>query len=277
VVTRNFGQLLKARWDQELFVCVGLDSELQKIPGNAGWESKEDCIFVFNQAIVRETADLVCAFKPNSAFYEDQGPAGLYALRRTVNFIHDFSPEVPVILDAKRGDIDNTNLGYIRMAFEFLGVDAITVSPYLGSAALEPFLKLRDKGVIVLCKTSNQGAGEFQDLLVEGEPLYLRVAKNVASQWNTNGNCGLVVGATYPDDLRKVRESVGDMFVLIPGIGTQEGDLKATVAAGMDSQRQGMVINSSRKIIFASGKADFAEAARRETLKLSGEINSYRK
>jgi orotidine-5'-phosphate decarboxylase len=234
-------------------------------------------ILRFNRAIVEATKDLACAYKPNVAFYEAHGKDGLVALRRTIAAVHYLAPEVPVILDAKRGDIGSTNVGYAEAAFEFLQADAITVHPYLGAEALQPFLARAEKGIIVLCRTSNPGAGEFQNLSVNGgEPLYRFVARRVASEWNKSGNCALVVGATYPDELREVRGIVGDMPILIPGIGAQGGDVEKTVSAGKDSRGQGMIINSSRGIIFASKGADFAEAARREVEKLRDLINQYR-
>ncbi|MCP6720236.1 MAG: orotidine-5'-phosphate decarboxylase [Patescibacteria group bacterium] len=308
---RNFFRLLEARWAQDLFVCVGLDSDLSKIPEAAQVSDKTypvgldptATIFGFNSAIVDATKDLVCAYKPNIAFYEAHGGAGWLALYQTVTYIHEVAPEVPVILDAKRADIGNTNNGYVR-AFELLQVDAITVNPYLGAEALQPFLDQKDRGIIVLCRTSNPGAGEFQDMVVSvseeqfanisrGQPvsdsefsmprtmpLYQYVAYRVAARstgWNKNGNCAIVVGATYPGELREVRQQiVGDMPILIPGIGKQGGDIEKTVAAGIDSRGQGIIVNSSRGIIFASGGSDFAEAARRETVKLSDTINDCR-
>jgi len=290
---RNFNDLLKAKWDSGNFVCVGLDSELGKIPPEfrAGTILTEAAIHAFNAAIVDATKDLVGAYKPNIAFYEAHGEAGLRALRQTIIFINATAPDVPVILDAKRADIGNTNAGYVEMAFDYLGADAITVQPYLGGEALKPFLTLKDKGIIILCRTSNMGAGEFQDRLVlptneEANkwglrarnlmPLYQLVAHRVAKEWNQNNNCALVVGATYPEELREVRQIVGDMPILIPGIGAQGGDVEKTVVAGKDSHGQGMIINSSRGIIFASSGPDFAEAARRETEKLRDLINQYR-
>jgi orotidine-5'-phosphate decarboxylase len=275
---RDFRKLLEARWERGNFVCIGLDSELSKIPDavRAYDDGVVNAILRFNRAIVEATKDLACAYKPNIAFYEAHGKDGFVALRRTIIAVHHLAPEVPVILDAKRGDIGSTNASYVEAAFEFLQADAITVHPYLGAEALQPFLARAEKGVIVLCRTSNPGAGEFQDLSVNGEPLYRFVARRVASEWNKSGNCALVVGATYPDELREVREIVGDMPILIPGIGAQGGDVEKTVTAGKDSRRRGMIINSSRGIIFASSGRDFAEAARRETEKLHNLINQYR-
>ena len=279
---RNFRQMLEAQWSRGNFVCVGLDSEFGKIPESARRSGNEcdvsvaNTIVAFNLAIVEATKDLVCAYKPNAAFYEAYGDEGIGALQRTIVDIHAIAPDVPVILDAKRADIGNTNAGYVKAAFNFLQADAITVHPYLGAEALQPFLDCADKGIIVLCRTSNQGAGEFQDLSVNGEPLYRFVARRGASEWNKNGNCALVVGATYSDELREVRGLIGDMPILIPGIGAQGGDVEKTVSAGKDSRGYGMIINSPRGIIFASKGADFAEAARRETEKLRDMINQYR-
>ncbi len=285
MATRNFRELLEARWDEGKFVCVGLDSEFTKIPevvkNLSGDET--DAICDFNTEIIEATKDLVCAYKPNSAFYEACGELGVIALRETIAYIHDVAPGVPVILDAKRGDIGNTNEMYAKAAFEHLDADAITVHPYLGAEAMKPFLDRRDKGIFVLCLTSNPGADEFQGLPLHsnthirpigqmtefnGTRLYQQVAYSVATAWNANGNCGLVVGATYPEELNDVREKVGDMPILIPGVGAQGGDLEKTVAAGKDKRGRGMIINSSRGIIFASNGPDFADAARRETQKL---------
>lgn len=267
-------------WQQDNFVCVGLDSDYDKLPSIIKTEqSAEDAMFHFNREIIDATHDLVCAYKPNAAFYEAQGDAGMRALIRTVYYIKETYSHIPVILDAKRADIDSTNLGYVQAAFDRIGADAITVHPYLGKEALVPFLARKEKGIIVLAKTSNPGAGEFQDLPVGAsqEPLYQLVARHVAQDWNGNGNCALVVGATYPADLARVRALIGDMPILIPGIGAQGGEIAATVTAGIDSRGWGMIINSSRGIIFASTKgSDFARAAREATEQLRSEINSTR-
>lgn len=288
-------ELLRGRWAEGKFACVGLDSELGKIPQVARVEHEFYPSFTpqtdvigtlvrFNELIIEATKDLVCAYKPNVAFYEAHGPTGIDALRVSIEYVHKVAPDVPVVLDAKDADIGNTNKGYVQFAFDHLKADAITVHPYLGGEALKPFLDRADKGIIILCRTSNPGAGEFQDLPVMiGEgikartvPLYQLVARNVAEHWNANGNCGVVVGATYPEELAEVRKIVGDMPILIPGIGAQGGDAEKTVKAGKDSRGQGMIINSSRGIIFASQGDDFAVAARREAQKLSNLINLYR-
>lgn len=270
---------LENRWQQGNFVCVGLDSDFAQIPqALKSSTSVEDVITGFNQEIVDATHDLVCAYKPNAAFYEAQGDQGLRALARTVRHIKDNYPDIPVILDAKRADIGNTNNGYVQAAFDQLGVDAITVHPYLGREAMRPFLDRKDKGIIVLARTSNPGAGEFQDLPVgqAQEPLYRVIARQVAQSWNANGNCAIVVGATYPKELAEIRGIVGNMPILIPGIGAQGGEVEATVNAGKDSRTWGMIVNSSRGIIFASKGADFALAARQATEQLRGEINKFR-
>lgn len=255
-------------------VCVGLDSDWEKLPELV--KKEEYPQFEFNRAIIDATHDLVCAYKPNSAFYEYLGSEGVRQLKLTCDYIHDTYPEIPVILDAKRGDIGNTNNGYLTYAFDYLKVDATTIQPYLGSEAVRPFLDQQDKGIIILCRTSNPGAGEFQDLVVDGKPLYQHVAANVVRDWNRNNNCLLVVGATYPADLAAVREIVGDMTLLIPGIGAQGAEVESTVKAGLNSKKAGMIISSSRGIIFASTGADFAEKARVETQKLRDQINTYR-
>jgi len=266
-------------------------------------------MFAFNCAIVDATKDIVCGYKLQSAYYEAWGSAGLRALRNTIAYINKVAPVVLTIDDAKRGDIDSTNDGYVQMAFEWLRADAITVHPYLGAEALQPFLAREDKGIIVLCRTSNRGAEEFQDRKVQPSleeaekwgimgdgagrrsgryweipqiPFYQLVAYRVANEWNKNGNCALVVGATYPDELREVRRIVGDMPILIPGVGFQqknvplEKQVEQVVSVGKDSRGKGIMINSARGIIFASKGEDFAEAARRETLKLHDLINQYR-
>lgn len=275
----TFMTKLASCWQRDSFVCVGLDSDYDQLPEviKAG-RSVEDALFHFNHEIIDATHDLVCAYKPNAAFYEAQGEEGLRALLKTVRYIRETYSHVPVILDAKRADIGSTNTGYVQSAFDYLGVDAITVHPYLGQEALAPFLARKEKGIIVLVRTSNPGAGEFQDLPVgpQQEPLYQVVARHVAQQWNSNGNCAVVVGATYPGELQHVRAIVGDMPILIPGIGTQGGEVAATVKAGQDSRGQGMIISASRSIIFASKGSDFASAARTATEQLRAEINRYR-
>ncbi len=279
---RSFHNLLEQHWSEGRFVCVGLDSELEKIPSAAQQRNSDgtlvikETIVAFNRAIIEATSDLVCAYKPNTAFYEAHGLAGIAALEETMQLLHTIAPNVPIILDAKRGDIGNTNNGYIASAFDRLKADAITLHPYMGQKSLQPFLNRAEKGIILLCRTSNEGAEEFQNLSVDGEELYKKVARHVSTHWNQNNNCGLVVGATCPDELREVRQIVDTMPLLIPGVGAQGGSVEETVKAAQDRNGAGMIINSSRGIIFASKEKDFAEAARRETEKLHQLINQYR-
>lgn len=265
----EFYKKLKKKWDEGKFVCIGLDPVIEKLPKSANNDFLE-----FNKAIIDATHDLVLAYKPNSAFYEAEGSKGIEQLKQTVEYIQKNYPEVPVILDAKRGDIGSTNEGYVKFIFDYLNVDAVTLHPYLGKEAISPFLERREKGLIILCKTSNPGAGEFQDLILDGKPLYQKVAEQVSKSWNGNGNIGFVVGATYPEELKIVREIVGDVPILIPGIGAQGGDLENTIKNGLDSKKQGMIISSSRGIIFASSGPDFARAARAETEKLHNQITA---
>jgi orotidine-5'-phosphate decarboxylase len=255
-------------------VCVGLDSEIKKLPQQFAQSAHPQ--FEFNKAIIDATHDLVCAYKPNSAFYESRGIEGIEDLRLTFEYIKSKYPDVVTILDAKRADIGNTNEGYVTFAYDYLQADAITIHPYLGSEAIKPFLNREDKGAVILCRTSNPGAGELQDLIINGIPLYQIVAKKISHEWNSLNNCMLVVGATYPEELAEVRKIAGDMTFLVPGIGAQGGDVEKTVKAGLNSQKAGMIINSSRGIIFASNGEDFAERAKEETLKLRDDINKYR-
>ncbi len=259
---RNFRQLLEGQWDKGNFLCMGLDSEYEKIPKGARRATIGETLVAFNRSIVDATAGFACAYKPNSAFYEAYGAEGWAALKETIEYIRSAAPEVPLILDAKRADIGNTNNGYVKAFFDDLGADALTVHPYLGREALAPFFERKDKGVIVLCRTSNPGAGEFQDLQIQERPLYQVVAETVATKWNTNNNCSLVVGATYPEELRDVRAIVGDIPILIPGIGAQGGDLEKSVRAGRDARGKGFILSTSRAIIFASSGEDYEDAIR---------------
>jgi len=251
-------------------LCVGLDSDKEKIPLSLS-------IFDFNQAIIDYTFNQVCAYKINTAFYESEGIEGMRQLKKTIDYLKEKYPEIPVILDAKRGDIGNTNKEYAKFAFNYLCVDAITVNPYLGKEALQPFLEKKDKGIFILCRTSNVGAGEFQDLKINNKPLYQIIAEKVVNEWNYNHNCGLVVGATSPIELKIVRHIAEEIPLLIPGIGVQGGDIEATVKAGIDKNGRNVLINSSRGIIFASFRRDFAQRAKTEAEKLKNLINFYRK
>lgn len=230
-------------------VCVGLDSDYEKLPDR--FKDEEYPQFLFNKWIIDETHEYVCAYKPNIAFYEARGEQGSRELKMTMEYIQEKHPDIFTICDAKRADIGSTNDGYVAGIFDWLGFDAITLHPYLGREALAPFLKRRDKVSIVLCHTSNPGAGEVQDLEVNGRPLWLEIAHRVTHEWNVNKNCMLVVGATYPKELAIVRKVVGDMTLLIPGIGAQGGEVGETIRAGKNSEKRGMILNSSRAIIFS--------------------------
>ncbi len=258
-------------------LCVGLDPEPAKFPTHL--HGRPDAVFAFCRAIVDATADLVCCFKPQFAHFAAVRAED--ALERLIAHIHATHPGVPVILDAKRGDIGSTAQHYASEAFDRYGADAVTVNPYLGRDSVQPFLDRADKGVIVLCRTSNPGARDLQDLIVPdkiggGKPLYQHVAQLVARNWNANGNCALVVGATYPDELREVRALVGDMPILVPGIGAQGGDVEAVLRNGKNAQGAGLIISSSRAILYAGSGEDFAQAARGEARKLRDEINRWR-
>lgn len=272
----TFLQKLEKHWKQGKFVCIGSDSDYSKIPvflklGKSIGQS----ILSFNKKIIDETYDLVCAYKPNTAFYEAHGAEGIDVLKKTIYYVHKKYPEIIVILDAKRADIGSTNLGYVKFAFDELRADAITLHPYLGQEAVEPFLERQDKFSFILVKTSNTGSDEFQNLKISGKPLYKIVAENVYKKWNKYGNCGVVVGGTYPNELRDVRKIVGNMPILIPGIGAQGATIKAVVSAGKDSRGLGMIINSGRAVIFASKEKDFAKIARQKTIELSSDIRKY--
>ena len=272
--SRNFNELLAAQYAQGKFVCVGLDSDPSKLPASIDrGHGVSMAIFLFNQKIVDATHDIACAYKLNAAFYIHQGYG---ALADTIAYIQQVAPGVPVIVDSKKGDIGNTNDAYAIEAYEMLKADAVTIHPYLGRESLSAFLGRKDKGVFILCHTSNPGAGEFQELrLQNGDMLYEFIARQVAEEWNINGNCGLVVGATFPRQLDGVRQIVGRMPILIPGIGKQGGNLMETVLAGKDDANMGMLINSSREIIFASNGEDFAEVARARTVEMHRQITEY--
>jgi orotidine-5'-phosphate decarboxylase len=269
----HFIEQLERAWDVNgSLVCVGLDPEIERFPPQV--IDQPSPIFQFNKAIIDATADLVCAYKPQFAHYaayeaEDQ-------LERTIDYIQGTYPAIPVILDSKRGDVGNTAERYAIEAFERYHADAVTVSPYLGGDSMEPFLKYEDKGVIILCRTSNPGAGDLQDLEVGGRRLFHKVADLAARRWNARGNCALVVGATYPRELAEVREIVGNMPFLVPGVGAQGGDVAQAVQSGQTAAGAGLVISSSRGILYASSGENFVSAAREATLKLRDQINASR-
>jgi orotidine-5'-phosphate decarboxylase len=269
----NLQKLQERSQAAKSFVCVGLDSELSKIP--ASLQKAKYPQFEFNKAIIDATAPYICSFKPNMAFYEARGEQGIHELKMTLEYLQEKHPDIFTICDAKRADIGSTNEGYVKSVFDWYGFDAITLHPYLGQEALKPFLDRQDKTCIILCRTSNPGAGEFQDLQVEGSPLWKHIAKTVSQKWNEHNNCMLVVGATYPEEMAQIRQEVGEMTFLIPGVGAQGGDVEKTVKAGVNSSQQGMIINSSRGIIFASQKEDFAEIAGKKADELRQEINKW--
>ncbi len=262
-------KLLNASLKNKSLLCIGLDPDPELMPSQIK-------VSEFNKAIIEATSDLVCAYKLNLAFYEALGDEGLGALKSTIKYIPD---DIPIIGDAKRGDIGNTAKAYAKTILADLGFDATTVNPYLGFDSIEPFIDYTDKGVFILCRTSNAGAVDFQSLRCETElgyhPLFELVALK-ASQWNIHGNIGLVVGATYPEELRLIRQAHPDMPLLIPGIGAQGGDIALAVRYGVDAQGERAILNSSRQIIYASREGDFAQAARRVASSLREQINSYR-
>jgi orotidine-5'-phosphate decarboxylase len=274
----SFVQALRQRWsDADTLVCVGLDPEPSRFP--ARFSSDPDAVFAFCRDIVDATAAYACAFKPQIAHFAALGAEG--ALERLIGHVHHAHPGIPVILDAKRGDIGSTAAHYAAEAFDRYAADAVTANPYLGRDSIQPFLDRADKGVVVLCRTSNPGAADLQDLRVrdaEGRerPLYQHVAESVARDWNGNGNCMLVVGATWPGQLREVRAIVGDMPLLVPGVGAQGGDVEAVVRNGCDGDGTGLVVSSSRAVLYASGGADFAEAAGAAARDLRDAINRCR-
>ena len=257
-------KLTSAARKNKSLLCVGLDTDPKLMPDKVG-------IFEFNKAIIDVTHDLVCAYKPNFAFYEALGSEGLDALKRTVDHI---PKNIPVIADAKRSDIGNTAKAYARAIFEYFGFDAATVNPYLGFDSIEPFIQYRDKGVFILCRTSNSGAMDFQSLLCEVEgrsrPLFEVVALK-ASQWNTHGNIGLVVGATYPEELKLIRQIQPDMPLLIPGIGAQGGDVAASLEAGRGG---GLIVSSSRAVLYPD--SDAPGAVRAAAMATRDLINEHR-
>jgi orotidine-5'-phosphate decarboxylase len=269
----TFIETLKQAWRRNnSLVCVGIDPEPSRFP--APLRGDPDAIFAFCRAIVDATADVACCFKPQFAHFAAQGAED--ALQRLIAHIHAKHPGVPVILDAKRGDIGSTAAFYAAEAFDRYGADAVTVNPYLGRDSLEPFLARADKGVVILCRTSNPGARDLQDLDVGGRKLYQHVAQTAAREWNANGNCLLVVGATYPGELADVRALVGEMPLLVPGVGAQGGDVEAVVRNGATKDGTGLVISSSRAILYAGSGPDFADAARAAAIALRDGINRHR-
>jgi orotidine-5'-phosphate decarboxylase len=266
----NFTEkLFQAVQRNSSLLCLGLDPDPELMP--------QVSVFEFNKAIIDATPDIVCAYKPNLAFYEALGIEGLTALQKTIDYIPD---HIPVIGDAKRSDIGHTAQAYAKALFETLGFDAATVNPYLGYDSIEPFISYVEKATFILCRTSNPGAIDFQALAYrsgrkgdEQQPLFVRVAQK-AREWNKKNNIGLVVGATYPEELKEVRQLCPEMTLLIPGIGTQGGDLASAVRYGVDAKGERAIFSSSRQILYASKGSDFAQAARQAADELRRQINS---
>lgn len=272
----NFIDKLSATWARnDSLLCVGLDPDLERLPTQL--RGQPDGIVQFCKAIIDATADLACAFKPQIAYFAALGAED--QLEAICRYLRENYPHIPLVLDAKRGDIGATAHQYAREAFDRYGADAVTVSPYMGSDSVEPYMAWPERGVIVLCRTSNAGGSDLQFLDVGGRPLYQHVARLVAEKWNGNGQCALVVGATFPEEIAQVRALVGDMPLLIPGIGAQGGDIEATVKAGRTANGTGMMINSSRAILYAKpeGDEDFAAAAKRVARETRDAINAARR
>jgi len=268
----NFMTALKDAWRRnDSLVCVGLDPEPGRLP--AGLSGTEG-IFAFCRDIVDATANQVCAYKPQIAHFAAQRAEDV--LERLIAYIHETHPGIPVILDAKRGDIGSTAKHYAAEAFDRYDADAVTLNPYLGHDSIAPFLERADKGVILLCRTSNPGGKDFQALDCGGQPLYLRVAETIAREWNDHGNCALVTGATWPEELGRVRGVVGDMPLLVPGIGAQGGDVAAVMANGRTRDGTGLMISSSRAILYADSGVNFAEHAHRAAEEMRKFVNSFR-
>ena len=268
-------KLLAASRRNTSLICIGLDPEPEHLPEHL--RDQPDAILAFNRAIIEATADLVCAYKPNLAFYERLGPAGLTILQETLRLIPS---HIPTIGDAKRGDTDNTDRQYARALFDIYGFDAVTVNPYLGQDSLQPFLDYQEKGILVVCRTSNPGARNLQDLLVSQEggqpaPLYEHVARQVL-KWNTAGNAGLVVGATYPEELQRIRQIAPELPILVPGVGAQGGDLASAARDGTDAAGERAIISASRSVIYASAGRDFAERAAQVASTLRDAANQAR-
>src|SRR5690606_33451501 len=255
----NFVDKLRRRWrDADSLLCVGLDPDPARFP--EALVDDPDALFDFCRDIVDATAEFACAFKPQIAYFAAHN-GGEAALQRLVAHIDGAHPDVPVILDAKRGDIGSTAEHYAVEAFDRCGADAVTLNPYMGRDSAEPFLRRDDRGCIFLCHTSNPGARDFQELEVDGRPLYQHIARTIAQEWNASGNCALVVGATFPEELKVIRGIVGDMPLLIPGVGAQGGDVEAVVRHGASADGTGLMVNSSRGILYASSGAGYADAA----------------
>ncbi len=261
-------RLIRAQHVSGSLVCVGLDPDLSKIPRDIA--AAPEPFLAFNRRVIDATADLAAAYKPQIAFYSALGKEA--ELEASIRYIRECAPHALIILDAKRNDIGNTAAAYAGEAFDRYGADAVTVNPYMGEDSVRPFLVRPDRGAIILCRTSNSGARDFQDLLVDGLPLYRRVAEHADRDWNQAQNLMLVVGATYPDEMAELRRAHPTLWFLVPGIGAQGGDLGKTLAAGLNEHGQGLLINSSRGIMYAGGGS--AEAIRAAAMQLHADISA---
>ncbi len=250
-------------------LCIGLDPDFEKLPER--FKAMNNPQFEFNKWIIHETHEFAAAYKPNVAFYEAKGIDGIFSLKQTMEYLQEKHPNIVTILDAKRADIGETNTAYVTYIFDWLGFDAVTLHPYLGKESLRPFLERKDKVSIILCRTTNPGAGELQDLIVggSGEPLWQFIAEKVTKEWDTNKNCMLVVGANYTEEMRIIRSIAPEMTFLVPGVGAQGGSVRDVMESGKNSEGLGLIINSSRAIIFADNPAE-------EARKLRDEIRKYK-
>lgn len=269
----KFIDKLKKAWKHNnSMVCVGLDPDLKKLPECL--RNSEYPIFAFNKALIDATHDLVCCYKPQIAYYAGQNAENELAM--TIDYINEKYSDVPVILDSKRGDIGSTSDMYAKEAFDRYRADAATVNPYMGTDTLKPFLDYADKGVVILCRTSNPSSSELQELYSGDKQIYKYVAEYAQTKWNYNKNVMLVIGATFPEELGQVRSICKDIPFLVPGVGAQGGDVKKVLEHGLDAEGAGLVINSSRGIIYADASENFAAAARAATIELRDMINQYR-
>jgi orotidine-5'-phosphate decarboxylase len=270
-VREEFAQLLEDQWSADRYVCLGLDLDPARLPSHLAGNAIDRCR-AFAYQIIDATGTQVAAYKPNFAFFEALGGDGISLLRDIVRYVHEVASAAVVIIDRKAADIGTSNEGTAACVFDYLEGDAVTLHNYLGHEALRPFLSRRTKGSFVLCRTSNPGAGEFQDVSVNGTPLFVRVARAVSLTWNSNGNVGLVAGATYPDELALVRAAAPELPLLIPGVGAQGGDLEASVRAAFSKSQLRVLVNASRSILYASSEPTVADSAQRALHSLSTQV-----
>jgi orotidine-5'-phosphate decarboxylase len=269
----TFMEKIRQAWiKNNSLVCVGLDPDIKKMP--ACLQDAKYPVFEFNKALIDATADLVCCYKPQCAYYSGQDVET--ELKMTMSYLKEAYPEIPVILDAKRGDIGPTAEMYAREAFDIFDADAVTVNPYMGLDTLKPFIDYTDRGTVILCRTSNPSSKELQDLICDGRPVYEHVAMLAQNKWNYNKNILLVIGATFPEELRRVRAICPEIPFLVPGVGAQGGDVQKVIESGLAADGLGLIINSSRGIIYADSSAQFADGARKAAIELRDLINQFR-